>query len=199
MSYSSTKTWISTSSKELEAFSRFNARNSRIAPKSAFAPSDWTQWFDHRQWEVKKLQVDISLLLLRKLADRTMREKGLVVKSAFAGKQFCGNLSPVLCMKTIWTATAPDREHAPWPAPDELRHEGHGRTALGLRRFPPLPRVPAKGDVNWWQRVPIVPYPLDNFVHSTWTEDEEAEDEEVDYSDDFVFYIGEGLLRELEA
>jgi len=93
-------------------------------------------------------------------------------RPAFSGKTiegpgFDSNLSPVLCVPTVFTPSYElGKLHvAQWPSRSEMKYEGDDRifTDKLHGRFPGAPRVPGNETVNWQQTKVIVQYDLENY------------------------------------
>jgi len=99
--------------------------------------------------------------------------------TAFSGKlgadtdaatsTFNTNLSPVLCLPTIFTPNYKLGKQfiAPWPSRSEMKYEGDDRIATDKlhSRFLGAPRVEGNETVNWQHRNVIEQYPLENYNH----------------------------------
>lgn len=80
---------------------------------------------------------------------------------------FNTNLSPVLCLPTVFTPNYKLGKQyvAPWPSRSEMKYEGDDRIATDKlhSRFLGAPRVEGNETVNWQHRNVIEQYPLENF------------------------------------
>jgi hypothetical protein len=99
--------------------------------------------------------------------------------TAFSGKfgsdttdpstTFNTNLSPVLCLPTVFTPNYRLGKQfvAPWPSMHEMKYEGDERIATDIlhSRFLGAPRVEGNETVSWQHRNVIEQYPLENFHH----------------------------------
>lgn len=99
--------------------------------------------------------------------------------TAFSGKFSCDtmetsttfntNLSPVLCLPTVFTPNYMLGKQfiAPWPSRSEMKYEGDERIATDKlhSRFLGAPRVEGNETVNWQHRNVIEQYPLENYNH----------------------------------
>lgn len=99
--------------------------------------------------------------------------------TAFSGKfssdttdtstTFNTNLSPVLCLPTVFTPNYMLGKDfvAPWPSRSEMKYEGDDRIATDKlhSRFLGAPRVEGNETVNWQHRNVIEQYPLENYNH----------------------------------
>ena len=99
--------------------------------------------------------------------------------TAFSGKfssdttetstTFNTNLSPVLCLPTVFTPNFMLGKEfiAPWPSRSEMKYEGDDRIATDKlhTRFHGAPRVEGNETVNWQHRNVIEQYPLENYNH----------------------------------
>ncbi|GAB7322479.1 hypothetical protein MBLNU13_g03416t1 [Cladosporium sp. NU13] len=99
--------------------------------------------------------------------------------TAFSGKFSCEtietsttfntNLSPVLCLPTVFTPNYMLGKPfiAPWPSRQEMKYEGDERIATDKlhSRFLGAPRVEGNETVSWQHRQVIEQYPLENYNH----------------------------------
>jgi hypothetical protein len=99
--------------------------------------------------------------------------------TAFSGKldtdaektttTFNTNLSPVLCLPTVFTPNYKLGKDfiAPWPSRSEMKYEGDDRIATDKlhARFLGAPRVEGNETVNWQHRNVIEQYPLEIYNH----------------------------------
>ena len=99
--------------------------------------------------------------------------------TAFSGKfssdttdtstTFNTNLSPVLCLPTVFTPNYMLGKEfiAPWPNRTEMKYEGDDRIATDKlhSRFLGAPRVEGNETVSWQHRNVIEQYPLENYNH----------------------------------
>lgn len=198
MSHTTSKMWHSDQSKEYEAFARACCNYSYIAPLSPVVPRSWPEWIKHRLL----IQEEAQSQELRRLAIKTLvsriQETIEEYQPPFADKTFEDHLSSVLARESIWLPSytaPPDREQAPWPTHDEMKHEGNQRSKSEHCRFLPLPRAPGESTSNWKQRNPIVPFQFDEVGHLDAKEDGPAP--ETDQT--MLLLVGSFLLKELDC
>lgn len=200
MSYTTSRMWRSDQSKEYEAFARARCNYTHIAPLSPVVPRTWPEWIKHRLL----IQEEAQSQELRRLAIKTLvsriQETIEEYQPPFADKTFEDHLSSVLARESIWLPSytaPPDREQAPWPTHDEMKHEENQRGKSGYCRFLPLPRTPGEFTSNWKQRSPIVPFQFDEVGHLNGEEEEGSPEHETD--ENMLLLVGNFLLKELEC
>lgn len=90
-------------------------------------------------------------------------------KDGITSFTFMSNLSPVLCLPTIFTPhwKIGKESVAPWPSRSEMKYEGDDRIATDKlhSRFLGAPRVEGNETVNWQHRNVIQQFPLEDFYH----------------------------------
>jgi hypothetical protein len=196
MAHTASKTWVSESTKEYEAFVKVRDSLAHIAPKSPFVPRTFAGWIAHRI-EVKEEEYnDITSKIALREATRNKSIPGSL-RPVLKEKEFGDHRVPVLAMESIWIsseASRPGRPQAPWPSYEELKHEGDDRSRSGYSRFPPLPRDPGNITVNWKQRSPLRQFRFDEVGRPNM-----AVDSPSNQSDDTTLYlIGQALFSELD-
>jgi hypothetical protein len=113
-----------------------------------------------------------SMIASPEIASPEIDSPPTTFRPAFSGKTiegpgFDSNLSPVLCVPTVFTPSYElGKLHiAQWPSRSETKYEGDDRifTDKLHGRFPGAPRVPGNETVNWQQTKVIVQYDLENY------------------------------------
>ena len=198
MSHTASKTWCSEHAKEYESFAKARCNYSYVAPRSPVVPRTWPEWIKHRLF----IQEQAQAQELRRLAIKTLvtsiQETEEDHLPPFADKTFEDHLSSVLARESIWLpsyTSPPDKQQAPWPTREELKHEANQRSTSGFYGFLPLPRAPENHTVSWKQCTPIAPFKFDE-VGCLGAEEEDYIPET---DETMLSLVGEYLLRELDC
>ncbi|KAL2372791.1 hypothetical protein BDBG_03525 [Blastomyces gilchristii SLH14081] len=163
MSHTASQTWLSTETREFEAWVRVRNTMMYVAPKSPFTPRTFGAWISHRLAWMEEKHSRLLCQALRRAIERGRCEP-VQVGPVLGGKKLPDGLALVLARETIWVprrAYPSIRDLAPWPSYEEFKHEGDDRSKSGYCRFPPLPRGHGNETVNWKQRMPVKQHRFD--------------------------------------
>jgi hypothetical protein len=225
-SYTSTRTWKSQAVKDSEEYDRFRQRVRHFAPEqfkpnakpgrrpSEIFPQNVAEWITHKkdmltiaEAETKK---NCELLKAQIEAQQKVPKQQRKIKSVFGegAKVFDDGFSPVLCLRTIWSAECP-RKPADWPSKAELQWNGDSRECSQARtkcgRYLPPPRVPTTPSAPFQEQPFQKPHVFDETgpVFSSGPSPAElyhgnlAMNSDLGFEADGAFYLGTELMEEI--